>query len=133
METTNLKNTFLLGASLNILHQESKEWMDAIEFWKDETKFFDSLLHKKKPEDEDKELHAQLIVSLKNVSLDLLEELEDDVKEHEKLLARLMKESKGISDWEYRESHRKLKKRFDKINEDFNSFKKLIFPYVKSL
>ena len=40
METTNLKNTFLLGASLNILHQESREWMDAVEFWKDETRFF---------------------------------------------------------------------------------------------
>ncbi|HAF79090.1 MAG TPA: hypothetical protein DCG42_17410 [Maribacter sp.] len=133
METTNLKNTFLLGASLNILHQESREWMDAVEFWKDETRFFENLLHKKKPLDEDKALHAQLILSLKNVSLDLLDELEDDVKDHEKLLARLMKEEKGISDWEYRESHSKLKKRINKVQQDFNSFKKLVFTYVKSL
>lgn len=78
-------------------------------------------------------MHAQLILSLKNVSLDLLDELEDDVKDHEKLLARLMKEEKGISDWEYRESHSKLKKRINKVQQDFNSFKKLVFTYVKSL
>ena len=83
--------------------------------------------------DKDKELHAQLILSLKNISLELLNALKDDINDHKKLLARLMKEEKGVSDWEYRESHRKLKARFDKINQDFNSFKKLIFTYVKSI
>jgi hypothetical protein len=133
MKTTNLKNAFLLGASLEILHQESKEWLDTVEFWKDETKFFEDLLHKKQPSDSDKALHAQLILSLKNVSLDLLIELEDDIKDHEKQLARLMEEGKGISDWAYRESHNQLKKRIEKVNQDFTAFKKLIFTYVKSL
>ena len=133
METTNLKNAFLLGASLNILHQESKEWLDTVKFWKDETKFFEDLLHKKQPSDNDKVLHAQLILSLKNVSLDLLNELEDDIKGHEKLLSSLMKEGKGVSDWTYRESHSQLKQRIEKVNQDFKSFKKLIFTFVKSL
>jgi hypothetical protein len=132
MKTTNLKNVFLLGASLEILHQESREWMDIVGFWKDETKFFEDLLNKKQPSDKDKALHAQLIISLKNVSLELLNTLEDDIKDHEKLLSSLIKESKGISDWTYREKHKQLKTRIEKINKDFNTFKKLIFTYVKS-
>jgi hypothetical protein len=132
MKTTNLKNVFLLGASLEILHQESREWMDIVGFWKDETKFFEDLLNKKQPSDKDKALHAQLIISLKNVSLELLNSLEDDIKDHEKLLSSLIKESKGISDWTYREKHKQLKTRIEKINKDFNTFKKLIFTYVKS-
>lgn len=133
MKTTNLKNAFLLGASLEILHEESKEWLDTIEFWKDETKFFEDLLHKKQPSDTDKALHAQLILSLKNVSLELLNVLEDDIKDHGKQLAQLMEEGIGISDWSFRESHNQLKKRIEKINHDFTAFKRLIFTYVKSL
>lgn len=46
MHTTiaNPKTNYLLGASLDVLHQESKEWLETIEFWLDEMKFFDKLL-----------------------------------------------------------------------------------------
>ena len=32
---SNPKAKFLLGAGLDVLHQESREWLDTISFWKD--------------------------------------------------------------------------------------------------
>ncbi|MCK5441193.1 MAG: hypothetical protein KAJ23_04820, partial [Maribacter sp.] len=45
--TSNPKAELLLGAGLDVLHQESREWQETIAFWKDETKFFANLLRKK--------------------------------------------------------------------------------------
>ena len=47
--TSNTKAALLLlGASLDVLHQESREWLETIAFWQDETKFFANLLNKDK-------------------------------------------------------------------------------------
>ena len=45
--TLNPKKELLLGAGLDVLHQESHEWLDTIDFWKDETRFFANLLQKR--------------------------------------------------------------------------------------
>jgi hypothetical protein len=49
MNTTsaNPKTELLLGAGLNVLHQESHEWQETLAFWKDEIRFFANLLNKK--------------------------------------------------------------------------------------
>ena len=44
---SNPKTELLLGASLDVLHQESREWIDTIAFWKDEIKFFSNILDKR--------------------------------------------------------------------------------------
>ena len=133
METTNVKNVFLLGASLEVLHQESLEWLDIVEFWKDEVVFFKKLLGKKQPSDEDREMYANLVSTLGDISMELLNELEEDIRQHERLLAKLMEEDKGVSDGEYRESHQRLKNRIEKINSSLKAFKKQLFSFVKSL
>ena len=38
--TSNPKTEFSLGAGLDVLHFESREWLDTIDFWKDEIRFF---------------------------------------------------------------------------------------------
>lgn len=57
MNTTisNPKEKLLLGAGLDVLHFESREWMDTIDFWKDEVRFFEDLLKKKESIDESKQ------------------------------------------------------------------------------
>ena len=42
--TLNPKAQFLLGAALDVLHFESREWLNNIAFWKYEVQFFDHLL-----------------------------------------------------------------------------------------
>lgn len=116
-----------------MLHQESLEWLDIVEFWKDEVVFFKKLLGKKQPSDEDREMYANLVSTLGDISMELLNELEEDIRQHERLLAKLMKEDKGVSDGEYRESHQRLKNRIEKINSSLKAFKKQLFSFVKSL
>jgi hypothetical protein len=37
---SNPKSILLLSAGLDVLHFESKEWLDTLNFWKDEARFF---------------------------------------------------------------------------------------------
>jgi hypothetical protein len=59
--------------------------------------------------------------------------LSDDIIAHEKLLARLIKGEKGLSDGNYRDQHRKLNERMDVFSKDFKELKKMVFDYVKKL
>ena len=44
---TSSKKDFLLEAPLEILHSESLEWLEEVEFWKDESAFFYALILEK--------------------------------------------------------------------------------------
>ncbi|MGK0493992.1 MAG: hypothetical protein ACJAU2_000368 [Maribacter sp.] len=95
----------LLGAGLNVLHQERREWQETIAFRKDETKFFTDLLRRKETKE----------------------------SEYERLLSRLIQGEKGLSDGKYREKHRKLGERIALFTNDFREFKKMFFGYAKKL
>lgn len=135
MNTLNsdLKTQFLLGASLDVLHQESLEWLDTIAFWKDEMKFFDKLLHDSEPIEENLHVYRQMLSDLEKIQGDIFRQLEEDVINHEVLLAKLERNKEGLSDWDYREKHRNLKGRMQTMMDDFKAFKKVVFNYVKNL
>jgi hypothetical protein len=128
--STNLKTELLLGAGLNVLHQESREWQETIAFWKDESRFFADLLDKKQSKDSE---YGNMLKNLDKIHENLFDYLSDDITAHEKLLARLEKGEKGISDANYREQHRKLSKRIEIFTNDFREFKKMVFDYAKNL
>ncbi|WP_291871004.1 hypothetical protein [Maribacter sp.] len=126
--TSNPKTALLLGAALDVLHQESKEWLETIAFWKDETKFFADLLNKNKEQASE---YGKMLKNLDKIHENLFDYLEDDIMEHEKLLSRLYKDEKGLSDWDYREKHRSLGERINLFTNDFREFKKMVFGYAK--
>jgi hypothetical protein len=128
--TSNPKTELLLGAGLNVLHQESQEWLDTIAFWKDETRFFADLLNKKEIKESE---YGKILKNLDKVHETLFDYLADDIVAHEKLLARLQKGEKGISDAKYRDQHRKLNERMKIFTTDFKEFKKMVFGYAKKL
>ena len=128
--TSNPKTELLLGASLEVLHQESQEWQETIAFWKDETKFFAKLLAKKEVSDSE---YGQMLKNLDKIHENLFDYLSDDIISHEKLLSRLMKGEKGLSDGKYREQHRKLKDRMELFAKNFKEFKKMVFGYARKL
>lgn len=130
---SNPKTQFLLGASLDILHHESTEWLGNIAFWKDELKFFDKLLKKKNPIEENKYTYLNMLELLEKIHGDFINQLEIDVKEHENMLAKLEQNKAGQSDWDYREKHRQIKNRIEIMTNEFRSFKRVIFEYVKNL
>lgn len=128
--TSNPKTDYLLGAGLDVLHQESKEWQETVAFWKDETKFFANLLHKKEPKVSE---YGKMLQNLDKIHQNLFDYLADDIVEHERLLSRLQKGEKGLSDGDYREKHRVLKNRMDLFSQDLKELKKMIFGYAKKL
>lgn len=129
-KTSNPKTELVLGAGLNVLHQESREWQDTVGFWKDETRFFADLLNKKETKETE---HGKMLKNLDTIHEKLFDYLADDIIAHEKLLARLEKGEKGISDADYREQHRKLNERMQNFTKDFKEFKKIVFEHVKKL
>ena len=130
MITSNPKTELLLGAGLDVLHQESREWLNTIAFWKDETRFFGDLLKKK---DSTESEYGNMLKHLDKVHEDLFDYLSDDIIDHERLLSRLEKGEKGISDGDYREEHRKLNESMALFDNDFKEFKKMVFGYAKNL
>ena len=132
MNTTvsNPKTELLLGAGLDVLHQESREWQETIAFWKDETRFFADLLHKKENKETE---YGKMLKNLDSIHEKLFDYLADDIMAHEKLLAQLEKGEKGLSDGIYRTQHRKLNGRMEVFSKEFKEFKKMVFGYVKKL
>ncbi len=128
--TSNRKTELLLGAGLDVLHQESREWQETIAFWKDETRFFADLLEKKETEASD---YGKMLQNLDMVHENLFDYLANDIIDHEKLLSLLVNGEKGLSDGQYREKHRNLKNGMETFISDFREFKKMVFGYAKKL
>lgn len=129
----NPNTELLLGASLESLHLESREWLDTVAFWKDETRFFRDLLENKKKSFGDLSEYGKILEDLNQLHAGLYDYLADDISAHEIFLAKVLKTKKGIADAEYREKHQKLKSRMDIFERDFRAFKRMVFGYVKAL
>ncbi|OMP31498.1 hypothetical protein [Mangrovimonas sp. DI 80] len=135
METThtNPKTELLLGAGLNVLHFESKEWLENLAFWKDETRFFEDLLSKKTPITEQQKEHADMLRELDQIHKDLFEDFQQVIMKHERKLSKIENGDQQISDSNFREEHRKIKERITTFENNFRSFKKIVFSFAKSL
>jgi hypothetical protein len=133
MNGSNAKTAFLLGAGLEVLHQESREWLDSVAFWKAETEFFGELLRKKEVRQDIKSEYGKMLLNLDRLHGHLFDYLADDIVSHEKVLSRLEKGEKGLADADYRAKHRNLKERIDLFTSDFKEFKKMVFGYAKKL
>ncbi|WP_213521968.1 hypothetical protein [Nonlabens sp.] len=135
METLKLnpKTQYLLSAALDVLHYENAEWLDTIAFWKDEIRFFENLLKKKEASGKNQTDYNKMLQNLDAIYKDLFQDLEDDVKQHEKLLSDIEQGHNGMSDAYYREQHLHLLSKIETFTTNFRIFKKIIFNYVKSL
>lgn len=128
--TKNRTSGSLIGIGLDQLHRESKEWINSVEFWKDELHFLDSILRKKINDNRD-QMFMDLLVNMGKVHDHLFTYLIKDIYDHEKLLSRLIKGEKGQADVDYRNGHKELKGKIDLFAKDFKEFKKMVFGYAK--
>lgn len=130
---TNPKTQYLLGAGLDVLHFESKEWLDTIDFWKDEIKFFNNLLKKKETAAKNNVEYESMLKNLDKVHADLCDDLRESIVEHEQLLSEIELAKKGLSDNDYRKKHQQLLSRMNTFAQDFKTFKRIVFDYAKVL
>ena len=131
--TSNPKMQFLLGAGLDILHFESREWLDTIAFWKNEVRFFETLLKKKEASENNNPEYEKMLKNLDKIHTDLFEDIEDSIVQHEKLLSKIEQGEKGVSDTIYREKHHDIFLRMETFTREFKTFKGIVFEYAKGL
>ncbi|QNK77114.1 hypothetical protein H7F37_13500 [Winogradskyella sp. PAMC22761] len=130
---SNPKEQFLLGAGLDVLHFESREWLNTIDFWKDEVRFFEDLLKRKETSNKNKPEYENMLVNLNKIHSDLFDDLEDSIVKHEHLLSNIELSKDGLSDDSYREKHLRIHSEMETFTKDFKAFKRVVFNSIKGL
>lgn len=106
-------------------------WLETIAFWKDETRFFATILKKQKQEAPEGADYPEMLRNLDRLHEMLYEYLAEEILEHERLLSDIEKGARGIADNAYREQHRRLREKMDVFTRDFRKFKMMVFGYAK--
>jgi len=132
-QITSAKKAFLLEAPLEVLHTESLEWLEEIEFWKDESSFFYSLIIGKTKQNPSafttkasKDIEKHLIY----VSAEKLDDLKIEVQAHERFLARIMDNIK-IDEQLYRIRHKAIAEKIHAFETEYKEMKRTIFLTVE--
>ncbi|RED43651.1 hypothetical protein DFQ10_105251 [Winogradskyella eximia] len=129
----NPKAQYLLGAGLDVLHFESREWLDTLDFYTDEVRFFENLLNKKEASKNNNPEYEKMLKDLDKIHKDLFDDLKESIIKHEQLLSRIELAEKGLSDNDYREKHQHIYNKMNTFSNDFKTFKKIVFDYSKRL
>jgi hypothetical protein len=125
------KSGSLQDASLETLHAQTREWLSEIDFWIEEMAFFYNLIHMREP-------HiffptaglADLERELITLTSDHLSRLKIEIENHERVLARMVKNISLDEEREYRERHRTLSSGMNKLEVGIREFKKTVFAFV---
>jgi hypothetical protein len=130
---TNPKAEYLLGASLDVLHAESREWLSEISFTSEEIACYYKLLHKNKPfpgfpTSELAEMEKEMI----RISSEELTKVKNRVERHERELAALMNDTSATEEYEYRHQHRVLVGDMFTLRGNIRKFKEAVFSLVKA-
>src|SRR3972149_3928524 len=93
-----------------VLHSESFEWLEEVEFWKDEAGFFYALILEKTKQNplafkskEAKDVEKHLI----HVSAEKIDDLKMEIQAHERFLSKLMDNPK-LDEELYRSRHKAI-------------------------
>lgn len=131
---TSPKKEYLLEAGIEVLHEQSNEWMQEIAFWYDELSFLYSLVLKKtlKSVPVNAKDRIQLIENeLIKLTGGELDRLKLTVELHEKFLSNLLEGNSNVSEKFYREKHHHLSMEFEQFEKRFKSLKKEVFSLVE--
>lgn len=130
-QISNTKRTLLLEAPLEAIHAQSGEWIDELEFWKDECAFLYTLIRnshnspllKTRPA---KAIERQLIA----ISSQRIDDMIAEITAHENFLGAVV-EGKSKDEDMLRRRHRIISGSMNKLEQDFRKVKRQIFGLVK--
>ena len=128
----NPKANLLLDAGLDMLHQESLEWINMIAFWKDEIPYLQKLMRKVGPIEEDQLHQLEILSGLTKINDYIFDQLQGQIGEHEKMLSQLYQRAKGIADDYYRVTHNDIKRQVNLVEKELHLLKHLVFKFSKN-
>ncbi|MEZ2414619.1 hypothetical protein ACA086_06600 [Muriicola sp. E247] len=116
---------------LDVLHQESREWISQLDFTADEIGFFDHLLHSYVFEPDTPALFETLQGHQKDmvVSKKKCKVLRQALQEHENKMSGLLEISSDTLDAAYKKQHMTLKHQMEGCMAHFQDLKANIFSY----
>ncbi|MBA9079220.1 hypothetical protein [Rufibacter quisquiliarum] len=134
METVHQPTPALLETSISHLHQESKNWVQEIELWRNEFSFFQKLLESIAPkahavEDKKQIDHFQHLITY--FQGELLDQFAHDVRLHENYLQKLGREDSSFQDQPYREQHQKQKEQLAAFALDYRQYRQELFQFAE--
>ncbi|GIV34423.1 MAG: hypothetical protein KatS3mg031_1958 [Chitinophagales bacterium] len=131
METlSSPKNEYLLEASIDVLHYESKEWLSELAYIKDELTFFMDLLKSKSFKLRKEQQRQHILENMDKLAQSITVELENEIRSHEKQLAEMLSNHDG-SDADFRNKHRQLKAKVERLINDIRTLKMLVFDLAE--
>ena len=128
------KTIYLLEANMEVLHEESREWLNEINFWRDEIAFFYTLMVKKAGKDfspekkEDIKYIQEEILSMTGKEFD---DLEEAINQHENFLASLAESDFLDDERSFREKHKIISAMIDNFDKRIRKLKTKIFLLIK--
>lgn len=129
---TSPKAAYLLEADLEVLHEESREWLNELSFWRDEIAFFYLLMIKKvdKNSSDNKSKLTHIQDELLRLSDKEFKELETNISEHERYLASLFENNSLADERSFREKHRVISFKIHDFEKQMRELKREIFAFV---
>jgi hypothetical protein len=125
------KTEYLLQASLEVLHEQSREYLKEIDFMKVEISFFSKLLNKNAGKQFPTEQAASLGKKMVKFVTSALPDLRKKIMEHERWLSDMIKTNTLGRQESYREIHRDLTKEMAMCRDNFTRLKKKVFSFAK--
>jgi len=128
---TSPKIEYLLQAGLEVLHEQSLEYLNEIDFMKVEITFFNKLLNKNAGKQFPSEQAAALSKRMIKFVTRVLPDLREKIVEHERWLSDIVKTDTLGRQESYRVIHRNLTQEMNMCRESFIRLKKKVFSFAK--
>lgn len=129
---TNPKIEYLLDASLETLHTESREWLSQINFWRDEMACFYKLLHKSAPPlTFPTKRMAEIEKEMIRIESEDITRVKDHVESHERMLWSVVQSNSMTDEDQYRHRHRALVSDLYALQVVIAEFKRAVFALVR--
>lgn len=128
----NIKTQYLLEASLETLHFETKEWIEEIRFWYDELRILIELVDRKIAHNNlEDQMHKDLLLNVTSMVNRLNDQNLKDVLDHERYLASLFLLKDKVNDGAYRERHKKIAQDMIKLKINVRSLRKQVLDFLE--
>jgi hypothetical protein len=123
---------YLLDASLESLHTESREWLSEIYFWSDEMSFFYKLINLREPHFPFPTADlAALEKELIQITTENLGKVKSEVRKHERALHAIVTNTSLVEERDYRDRHRSLLIEIHNTQSLIRKFKKNVYSFIK--
>jgi hypothetical protein len=127
-------NRYILQPSLIEMHRKSLDYLSATVLWKRELRFFQKLLDKYAPkfstsDDKKKADHFQSLLTY--YSGELVDQLNQKLRQHEANLARMLQE-KNESDTQYFKEHHEVMAQVESFSKSYDEFHHGLYDFIES-